>query len=120
MTKPRDSPTERSPFALEILFCVIVGIAVGINPPTPAGADKPYVMESVYNVKEGHSEEYLQLLRMHQLKILDREKALGTVVSYAVYHPRLRASEGDPWDYRIVTVYKQPPVPAQVTAIEKQ
>jgi hypothetical protein len=113
------SSPERS-FAIELLVCVIAGIAVGLSPPAPTAADQPYVMESVYKVKDGHSEEYLQLLKKHQFKILDREKTLGNVLSYTVYHPEVGASENRPWDYRIVTVYKNPRVPAQANVIERQ
>jgi hypothetical protein len=111
---------ERS-FAIEVLVCVTAGIVVGTSPPAPtAAADKPYVMESVYKVKDGHSEEYLELLRKHQFRILDREKTLGNVLSYTVYHPRVGASENRPWDFRIVTVYKNPLVPAHANVIEQQ
>jgi hypothetical protein len=119
MSKLRGSLPERS-FAIELIVCVIAGIVVGIIPPPPTNADQPYVMESVYKVKDGHSEEYLQLLKKHQFMILDREKTLGNVLSYTVYHPRVGASENRPWDYRIVTVYKNPSVPAQVNVIEQQ
>jgi len=59
-------------------------------------------------------------LKKHQFKILDREKTLGNVLSYTVYHPQVGASESRPWDYRIVTVYKNPLVPTQVNVIEHQ
>jgi hypothetical protein len=119
MIKSRGSSLERS-FAIELLVCVIAGIVVAISPPARTTTDQPYVMESVYKVKDGHSEEYLQLLKKHQFKILDREKTLGDVLSYTVYHPQVGASENRPWDYRIVTVYKNPLVPAQANAIEQQ
>jgi hypothetical protein len=119
MIKSRGAFPERS-FVIELLICVIAGIVVAIFPPPPTSADQPYVMESVYKVKDGHSEEYLQLLKEHQIKVLDREKTLGNVLSYTVYHPRVDASENLPWDYRIVTVYKNPLVPAQVNVIEQQ
>jgi hypothetical protein len=113
------SSPERS-FAIELLVCAITGIVVGLSPSPPTATSQPYVMESVYKVKDGHSEEYLQLLKKHQFKILDREKMLGNVISYTVYHPKVGASENRPWDYRIVTVYKSPLVPAQVSVIEQQ
>jgi hypothetical protein len=119
MTKLRGSSPERY-FAIELVVCAIAGIVVGINPPSPTAKDQPYVMESVYKVKDGHSEEYLQLLKKHQFKVLDREKLLGNVLSYTVYHPRVGASENRPWDYRIVTVYKNPLVPSQVNVVERQ
>lgn len=119
MIKLRGSSPERS-FAIELVVCAVAGIVVGINPPAPTGTDQPYVMESAYKVKDGHSEEYLELLKKHQFKILDREKTLGNVLSYTVYHPRVGASENRPWDYRIVTVYRNPLVPTQVSAIEQQ
>lgn len=119
MFKSPDSSPERS-FAIELLVCVTAGIVVGTSPPPPTAADQPYVIESVYKVKDGHSEEYLQLLKKHQFRILDREKTLGDVLSYTVYHPRVGASENRPWDYRIVTVYKNPLVPKQANIIEQQ
>jgi hypothetical protein len=119
MIKSLAASPERS-FAIELLICVTAGIVVGISPPPPAAADQPYVLESVYKVKDGHSEEYLELLKKHQFKILDREKTLGDVLSYTVYHPRVGASEDRPWDFRIVTVYKNPRVAAQANLIEQQ
>jgi len=118
MINSRSSP-ERS-FAIELLVCAVAGVVVGLSPSAPTATGKPYVMESVYKVKDGHSEEYLQLLKKHQFKILDREKMLGNVISYTVYHPKDGASDDRPWDYRIVTVYKSPLVPAQVNVIEQQ
>jgi hypothetical protein len=119
MIKLRGSSFERS-IAIELLVCVIAAIVVGVRPPPPSAANQPYVMESVYKVKDGHSEEYLRLLKKHQFKILDREKTLGNVLSYTVYHPSVATSENRPWDYRIVTVYKNPLGPAQSNVIEQQ
>jgi hypothetical protein len=119
MAKSRGSSPERS-FVIEILICVTAGIVVATSPPAPTAADHPYVVESVYKVKDGHSEEYLELLKKHQFKILDREKTLGDVLSYTVYHPSVGATENRPWDYRIVTVYKNPLVPARANVIEQQ
>jgi hypothetical protein len=119
MIKSLGSSPERS-FAIELAVCVIAAIVAGITPPPRSTADQPYVMESVYKVKDGYSAEYLELLKKHQFKILDHEKTLGNVLSYTVYHPRVGASENRPWDYRIVAVYKNPLVPAHVNAIEQQ
>jgi hypothetical protein len=119
MIKSPGSSPERS-FAIELAICVIAAVVAGITPPPRGAADQPYVMESVYKVKDGYSAEYLELLKKHQFKILDREKTLGNVLSYTVYHPRVAASENRPWDYRIVAVYKNPLVPAHVNAIEQQ
>ena len=115
------------PVAMDDGSVIVVEIEAGriqlrrrLRPAPPTAADQPYVIESVYKVKDGHSEEYLQLLKKHQFRILDREKTLGDVLSYTVYHPRVGASENRPWDYRIVTVYKNPLVPKQANIIEQQ
>ncbi len=69
-------------------------------------AEQPYLVEWVYKVKWGHSDEFLGLLKKYQLPILDREKQLGYVTQYTVYSPGLHTSEDQRWDYRVFITYK--------------
>jgi len=88
--------------------------------PTAAVPDKPYIVEWVYKVKWGHSDEFFDIFRKYQIPVLDREKELGNVLRYTVYRPGLHTSEDQRWDYRVVIVYRNQIVPAQAREIEKQ
>jgi hypothetical protein len=88
--------------------------------PALAAPDKPYIVEWVYKVKWGHSDEFFDIFRKYQIPILDREKELGNVLQYTVYRPGLHTSEDERWDYRVVIVYKNQLVPAQARDIERQ
>jgi hypothetical protein len=95
MIKLRGSSPERS-FAIEFSVCAIAGIVVGLSPPSPNAASQPHVIESVCKVTDGISEEYLQPLKKHQFKTLDREKTLGDVLSHTANPPQVGASENHP------------------------
>jgi hypothetical protein len=86
----------------------------------PADADKPYLVEWVYKVKWGYADEFFDIFKKYQIRILDREKELGTVLQYTVYRPALHTSEDERWDYRVLVVYKNQLAPAQARVVEKQ
>jgi hypothetical protein len=88
--------------------------------PSAAARDAPYIVEWVYKVKWGHSDEFFDIFKKYQIRVLDREKELGNVLHYTVYRPGLHTSEDERWDYRVVIVYKNQLVPAQARQIEKQ
>jgi hypothetical protein len=75
-----------------------------------AQAPKPgvsgYEVEWVYRVRYGFIDEWWDLFRKYQIAILDREKALGYVLDYRVYHPQLHTDEASRWDYRVEIRYR--------------
>lgn len=104
-----------------------VGVAVGASvsasaaPPSTARAlTQPYIVEWVYKVKWGYADQFFDLFKKYQLKILDREKQLGDVLSYTIYRPGLHTSEDERWDYTVVIVYKNILAPAEESVIERQ
>jgi hypothetical protein len=92
----------------------------GAAQTTPVTADKPYLVEWVYKVKWGHADEFFDLFKKYQIKILDREKELGSVLRYTVYRPGLHTSEDQRWDYRVLVVYKNQAATSQEAIVERQ
>jgi hypothetical protein len=92
----------------------------GAAQTTPATVDKPYLVEWVYKVKWGHADEFFDLFKKYQIKILDREKELGSVLQYTVYRPGLHTSEDQRWNYRVLVVYKDQAATSQEAIVEKQ
>jgi hypothetical protein len=88
--------------------------------PLPAAADKPYLVEWVYKVKWGHADDFFDLFKKCQVRILDREKELGSVLDYTVYRPGLHTSEDQRWDYRALVVFKNQTATSQESIVEKQ
>jgi len=88
--------------------------------PTPTAAEKPYLVEWVYKVKWGHADDFFDLFKKYQIRILDREKELGSVLEYTVYRPGLHTSEDQRWDYRVLIAYKNQAATAQESIVEKQ
>jgi hypothetical protein len=86
---------------------------------SPSG-DKPYMMEWVYKVKWGYSDEFWQIFKKYQIATLNREKELGYVTSYAVYRPGHHMGEDSRWEYRIVITYKNIGASTHGTEVEKQ
>ena len=72
----------------------------------PKPGVKGYEVEWVYRVRYGFIDEWWDIFRKYQLPILDREKALGYVLDYRVYHPQLHTDEAARWDYRVEIAYK--------------
>ena len=67
---------------------------------------KGYEVEWVYRVRYGHIDEWWDIFRKYQLAILEREKQLGYVLDFRVYHPQLHTDEAARWDYRVEIVYR--------------
>jgi len=85
-----------------------------------AAADKPYLVEWVYKVKWGHADDFFDLFKKYQIRILDREKELGSVLEYTVYRPGLHTSEDQRWDYRVLVAYRNQAATSQESIVEKQ
>ena len=71
-----------------------------------SASDKPYLVEWVYRVKWGYSDEFWQIFKKYQIAALNRQKELGYVTSYTVYRPSLHTGEDIRWEYRVVITYK--------------
>ena len=93
-------------------ICAALALALGlaVAGAAPAQPVKPgvkgYEVEWVYRVKYGHIDEWWDIFRKYQIALLDREKQLGYVVDYRIYHPQLHTDEAGRWDYRVEIVYR--------------
>jgi hypothetical protein len=87
---------------------------------SPPATEKPYLVEWVYRVKWGHADEFFDIFKKYQIKILDRQKELGSVLQYTVYRPGLHTSEDQRWDYRVLVVYKNQAATSQEAIVERQ
>ena len=85
------------------LSLLAVGAAIA---QAPKPGVKGYEVEWVYRVRYGFIDEWWDLFRKYQIPILDREKALGYVLDYRIYHPQLYTDEAGRWDYRVEITYK--------------
>ncbi len=118
-----DSSGLRGAARKALLGALLVGVAASASAADRASSAqtlKPYIVEWVYKVKWGHADEFFDLFKKYQLKILDREKQLGDVLSYTIYRPGLHTSEDERWDYTVVIVYKNILAPAQESVVERQ
>jgi hypothetical protein len=94
------------------LFCaaIVLALAGGLGGSSSAQPAKPgmagYEVEWVYRVRYGHIDEWWDIFRKYQLAILEREKQLGYVLDFRVYHPQLHTDEAARWDYRVEIVYR--------------
>ena len=89
--------------ALALTASILVSGAAFAQAPKPGV--KGYEVEWVYRVRYGFIDEWWDIFRKYQLAILDREKALGYVLDYRVYHPQLHTDEAARWDYRVEITY---------------
>ena len=90
-----------------MLLLVLAGLGAGLaaaQPPKPSV--KGYEVEWVYRVRYGFIDEWWDLFRKYQIPILDREKSLGYVLDYRIYHPQLHTDEAARWDYRVEITYR--------------
>jgi hypothetical protein len=90
-----------------VLLCAALALAAGAASAQPVkpGA-KGYEVEWVYRVKYGNIDEWWDLFRKYQIPLLEREKQLGYVLDYRIYHPQLHTDEAARWDYRVEITYK--------------
>ena len=97
---------------LTVVAFALTVILPGVSQARPqqgssaSSGEKPYLVEWVYKVKWGYTDEFWQLFKKYQIATLNREKELGYVTSYTVYRPGLHTGEDSRWEYRIVITYK--------------
>jgi hypothetical protein len=101
-SKSRSKMWRRAVLTLTLLS--LTGAASLAQPPRPGV--KGYEVEWVYRVRYGFIDEWWDLFRKYQIPILDREKALGFVLDYRIYHPQFHTDEASRWDYRVEIVYR--------------
>jgi hypothetical protein len=94
--------------------------AFGGQAAAVSASDKPYLVEWVYKVKWGYTEEFWQLFKKYQFATLNREKELGYVTSYTVYRPGFHMGEDSRYEYRIVIAYKNISSSTHGSEVEKQ
>jgi hypothetical protein len=89
---------------LPLLFSAtaITSAQTGTSTSQPA----PFVVEYYYKVKWGHQEEFLTLFRKNHLPLLQKQIALGRIVSVDMISPRYHMPEPARWDYRVTIVFK--------------
>jgi hypothetical protein len=113
--------TMRRRASLRVLVAVMLtGAAASAAQAAASPTDKPYLVEWVYKVKWGHADEFFDIFKKYQIKILDRQRDLGYVVQYNVYRPSLHAGEDERWDYRIVIVYRNQQASTHEQEVERQ
>ena len=91
-----------SAFAV-LLASLLTGVATG---QVPKPGVKGYEVEWVYRVRYGFIDEWWDLFRKYQIPVLDREKALGYILDYRIYHPQFHTDEASRWDYRVEITYR--------------
>jgi hypothetical protein len=91
--------------AVLALALASLGAGVAVGQSAKPGV-KGYEVEWVYRVRYGFIDEWWDLFRKYQIAILDREKALGYVLDYRIYHPQLHTDEAARWDYRVEITYR--------------
>ena len=91
--------------ALLVLVLSLTGVGTVLGQPPKPGV-KGYEVEWVYRVRYGFIDEWWDLFRKYQIPILNKEKALGYVLDYRIYHPQLHTDEASRWDYRVEIIYK--------------
>ncbi|HEY6458093.1 MAG TPA: hypothetical protein VIY90_22685 [Steroidobacteraceae bacterium] len=92
-------------YAVLALILAALGGGVALS-QSPKPGVKGYEVEWVYRVRYGFIDEWWDIFRKYQIPILDREKALGYVVDYRIYHPQLHTDEAARWDYRVEITYR--------------
>jgi hypothetical protein len=91
--------------AAAALTLVALGPGAARAQPAKPGV-KGYEVEWVYRVRYGYIDEWWDIYRKYQIPLLEREKQLGYVLDYRIYHPQLHTDEAARWDYRVEIVYK--------------
>ena len=90
--------------ALAVLLASLsTGVATG---QVPKPGVKGYEVEWVYRVRYGFIDEWWDLFRKYQIPVLDREKSLGYILDYRIYHPQFHTDEASRWDYRVEITYR--------------
>jgi hypothetical protein len=108
---------------LVIAFAALHALGWRVSPNLSFAAsanDKPYLVEWVYKVKWGYADEFWQIFKKYQIAVLNREKELGYVTSYAVYRPGLHTGEDIRWEYSVVITYKNQAASGHGEEITKQ
>jgi len=84
---------------------VFSAVSLAQAPPAP-DPDKPYVMEYYYKTHWGHQEEFLALFKKNHYPVLQKEIALGRILSVRMDTPAYHMPEQERWDYRVTIVFK--------------
>jgi hypothetical protein len=102
------------------LLMALLGVASDSESRAAGVQDKPYVEEWVYRVKWGHADEFFDIFKKYQIRILDRLQELGYVTHYTVYRPGLHTAEEERWEYTVLIVYRNQQASTHEAEIERQ
>ena len=91
---------------LLILLMALLINAVTVAQTTPAGADKPFVVEYYYKTKWGHANEFLRLFKKNHYPLLKKEVEMGRMLKVWMDQPRYHTTEDGRWDYRVTIVFR--------------
>jgi hypothetical protein len=80
---------------------------------TPAGSDKPFVVEYYYKTKWGHADEFLRLFKKNHYPLLKKEVEMGRMLKVWMDQTRYHTTEDGRWDYRVTIVFKNQLFPDQ-------
>jgi hypothetical protein len=92
--------------------CVVLALVVSslgggaVVAQSPKPGVKGYEVEWVYRVRYGFIDEWWDIFRKYQIPILEKEKLLGYVLDYRIYHPQFHTDEAARWDYRVEITYR--------------
>jgi hypothetical protein len=113
-------------FILHIAFwaplagAILSGAALAQNPPAPASAAAPPIVEWVYQVKWGYYDDFWKIFQKYQIAILDEGKKQGLVTRYIVQKGSGHVGESERWDVRILIYYRDEAARTQARGIEKK
>ena len=96
---------------------------VSVAQASPAGSDKPFVIEYYYKTKWGHADEFLRLFKKNHYPLLKKEVEMGRMLKVWMDQPRYHTTEDGRWDYRVTIVFKNAAVanePFDEDALKKQ
>jgi len=90
---------------------------------TPAGGDKPFVVEYYYKARWGYADEFLKLFQKNHYPLLKKEVEMGRMLKVWMDQPRYHTTEDGRWDFRVTIVFKNAAVanePFDEDALKKQ
>src|SRR5580693_3334530 len=90
--------------ALFLLPVAIPAFAQGA--PPQAAANQPYAIEYYYKVQWGHQQEFLSLFLKNHYPLLQKNVAIGRMLSVKIETPANHMTEDSRWDYRVTIRFK--------------
>ena len=73
---------------------------------TPAGGDKPFVVEYYYKARWGYADEFVKLFKKNHYPLLKKQVEMGRMLKVWMDQPRYHTTEDGRWDYRVTIIFK--------------